>query len=689
MERFKKIDWNPALEDIIDDVFIKDERLERESAMYRIMRDDFTDPFEDIEQDYANVNMELIQKFLSEDPLTDSEEEEEQKTDDKKRNRKKKNVDTDYKQNQEKRPYLPGIRKLPFNFPRRSCLTKAEQNMCLRVLLKFNNKRKELSKEEQSEMESYIALKDKILEEQKEFLNFAKSKWNDTFNWPIKYNRFIISKWNTKMKKFKKLPRYYIESKNISLSMQKINSTFNKSIEIKFISCLHQLGSFSKVMWPKLDRPSMLNVNPAILFSKYQCVTPNKVTQHFRLPVRDDTYCEKLAMETKADFVISSSGLKCLLNTDSYYLNSWIIPIVIKSHNGKNVVYIDKKIPSSLATIPQKNTWVYKYILRHCFAGANNEMLKEKMQHTEENKSEKAAVHLDIGNIDLECSAEFNDYLKIYEEDLYSADADKSEKLDDLANDNETNDNKTNVMYKLFTIGPNESLNYELGKHDVKTYQMLVRTKMDGTEVLPNGKSQYVMLTPKMEHQLGFGAEAVTFEEVSHQWASLIFRPETSLARVRIAADTSEIIQIEKHTTTSLSNEMRRLYNVKIEDSLSILHNIIEGLSSLTPGQYIMRHVPQRGPFAYVYKQVEEPEKNVFDLHMICQSAMFQTVPKTPWPHIDTILTTPAIRHFKKMPAMFNAYQSFSGQPKKKPKKINFTKSAPRRSLRIKEVNEK
>lgn len=67
--------------------------------------------------------------------------------------------------------------------------------------------------------------------------------------------------------------------------------------------------------------------------------------------------------------------------------------------------------------------------------------------------------------------------------------------------------------------------------------------------------------------------------------------------------------------------------------------------------------------------------KNVFDLQIVCQSAMFQTVPKTPWPHIDTILTTPAIRHFKKMPAMFNAYQSFSGQPKKKPKKIDFTKS--------------
>lgn len=385
----------------------------------------------------------------------------------------------------------------------------------------------------------------------------------------------------------------------------------------------------------------------------------------------DDIYCENFAIKTKADFVISSSGLKCLLNSDSCYLNSWIIPIVVKSHNGKNVVYIDKRIPPSITTIPQQNTWVYKYILRHYFV---DEEFKGKMQHTKENKSENVTIHSDLGNMDMECSAEFNDYLKIYEEELYEpSDAQKS---DDLTSGNKTNNIKTNVMYKLFTIGPTESLNQELGKHDVKEYQMLVRTKSDGTEVLPN-KTQHVILTPKMEHQLGLGAEAVTFEELSHQWASLVFSPGTILGRVRIEADSSEIIQIEKHTTASLSNEMRRLYNTKIEDSLSILHNIIEGLSSLTPGRYIMRHVPQRGPFAYIYKQVEEPGKNVFDLHTICQSAMLQTVPKTPWPLIDTMLTTPAMRQFKKMPAMFNPsyYQSLSNKHKGRPRKIDSTES--------------
>lgn len=75
---------------------------------------------------------------------------------------------------------------------------------------------------------------------------------------------------------------------------------------------------------------------------------------------------------------------------------------------------------------------------------------------------------------------------------------------------------------------------------------------------------------------------------------------------VRIEADTSEVIQIERHTIASLSSEMKRLYNVKVEDSLSILHNIIEVLLFLTPGRYILKHVPQNGSFAYIYKQVEE-----------------------------------------------------------------------------------
>lgn len=52
----------------------------------------------------------------------------------------------------------------------------------------------------------------------------------------------------------------------------------------------------------------------------------------------------------------------------------------------------------------------------------------------------------------------------------------------------------------------------------------------------------------------------------------------------------------------------------------------------------------------------------------------FQTISKTPWPPIDNTITTPALRCFKRMPAMFNPIlvrQKFSsdrprrGRPKK------------------------
>lgn len=116
-------------------------------------------------------------------------------------------------------------------------------------------------------------------------------------------------------------------------------------------------------------------MNPETLLRRYRpSIVFDKATEHFRLPVSEDKYCEKFALESKADVVISSSGLKCLLNNlDSNHANTWAIPVVIKSHNEKNVVYIDKKLPPLTATVPEKNTWVYKYILRYYFVDVKKE----------------------------------------------------------------------------------------------------------------------------------------------------------------------------------------------------------------------------------------------------------------------------------------------------------------------------
>lgn len=124
-----------------------------------------------------------------------------------------------------------------------------------------------------------------------------------------------------------------------------------------------------EVILPKLDKQCVLFMDPNTLLERYPpCISPDKVIQHFKLPVSEDTYCESLAVEAKADFVISSSGLKCLLsNVDPNYPKPWLIPVIVKSNHEKNIVYVNKRLPPAKATVSEKNTWVYKYILRHYF----------------------------------------------------------------------------------------------------------------------------------------------------------------------------------------------------------------------------------------------------------------------------------------------------------------------------------
>lgn len=143
---------HPALEDIIDNVFIKEERMERESAMYRLMNDNFINPFEDIDNEYADVNVELIKKYLHEDGEVSSDTEDENLQ----VKEEVKHGGNSSMQKQEK-PYVPGIRKLPFYFPRRSHLDKAQQTICLQVLLRLcSNERKGMNETERKELEEYM-----------------------------------------------------------------------------------------------------------------------------------------------------------------------------------------------------------------------------------------------------------------------------------------------------------------------------------------------------------------------------------------------------------------------------------------------------------------------------------------------------------------------------------------------------
>jgi len=139
---------------------------------------------------------------------------------------------------------------------------------------------------------------------------------------------------------------------------------------VKYIVILrvHFQELLSEIKLPKLDQRKLLNVSTQMLRQRFISTKQLDKEAHFISSVSEDMYCEDFAIKAKVDLVISSSGLKCLLNNiNTTYSSSWLIPVVIKSHNGKTIIYIDKRLPPTVATISQKNTWAYKYVLRYYF----------------------------------------------------------------------------------------------------------------------------------------------------------------------------------------------------------------------------------------------------------------------------------------------------------------------------------
>lgn len=60
-------------ENIVDNKFIENGSLERNSSAYKILSGNFIDPFKDLDEEYANVNKELIEHLVKDDPLDNNE----------------------------------------------------------------------------------------------------------------------------------------------------------------------------------------------------------------------------------------------------------------------------------------------------------------------------------------------------------------------------------------------------------------------------------------------------------------------------------------------------------------------------------------------------------------------------------------------------------------------------------------
>nr|XP_034194184.1 uncharacterized protein LOC117610656 isoform X7 [Osmia lignaria] len=600
----------PPLEDILDNTFFSAERLEKESVMYRIMNGNFIDPFKGIEEDYNNVDINLIKSI---DPELNKEDTDNEIT----TNDTKK--ESQLQQKKDVKPNVPGITKPIFRFPKKSKLNAAQHAMCLRVLLRFSEADKpKLTPIEREELQTYLNLQHIISQEQDEFIEFAKSKWHER-SFKITCEDYVNLRWKSKLRYIYKLPRYYSEVTNVPFIA-------NKNIEVKFISLCLQMGEFPKIILPSSMKPYKL------------CVTSQQLRKRFP-PEKN------LCSESSVPFKLPTSH-----------------------HHQLQVMFQIKIIG-------------YISISLDIFLLMQN----IKLQKVEKDNNIKDASKEPEYKNDIDSLKNMSDCKTHSSTTAHCNTSHFISNSQDTQNKTFKTNLKGNISYKLFTIGPQLSEQNGLMKNVAKEYRMLVRTKTDGFEILENKVQRLLMLTPKLEYQADLGAEAVTLEESLKQWVSLIFRPHTSLARVRISAKTSEILQVEHRTAMSINNEIKRLYNIKVDNSLTILHNIIQYLQNLAPGRYIMRHTVRNGAFATIYKEVENTGKNIFDLHTMYGEEFFN-LPNTAWIPLDKTIPTPMHKFFERMPAMFSPLNNTNFTNNKKTSEVKQTNTrAVRRSLRNKQ----
>lgn len=135
--------------------------------MYNLINGTLTDPFANIEDDCDEINLEALKQWYGKD-ISDIEEDKNESEDEITQNEKnyaeeqlKHNINKQPKNKQttvnEKKSYIPGIRKLPLHFPRISKLNSRQHAMCICVLSRLMGPQSvSISAKEKAKLEQYM-----------------------------------------------------------------------------------------------------------------------------------------------------------------------------------------------------------------------------------------------------------------------------------------------------------------------------------------------------------------------------------------------------------------------------------------------------------------------------------------------------------------------------------------------------
>ncbi|RZC38475.1 uncharacterized protein BDFB_001399, partial [Asbolus verrucosus] len=293
--------------------------------------------------------------------------------------------------------------------------------------------------------------------------------------------------WKRNIERYLKYPQFYKDTSSICLNYDENEST----------------GTLARFAPPNLKEPYCLKL---VTLPKLE----EEISLNSKLPVSQDQNIIKLLETHQFNAVISSSGLKQIIDYTNTKIK-WIIPVVIKDISindiKKKVVFIDKVLPKVNPSYQDLKYYAYKQLLK-----SNLCQYKAFSFPTEETPVENSTGNRENSE-------------KAPDENLEKTDeAQKGQSKQRLIHHN--------VSYKIWSVQKTDNQNTLMkSKAKDKEIKLLIRCKLDACELTEQGALYPVIIKPKIEQQLQYGANIATKSELAREWASLFFRVYSNLYR--------------------------------------------------------------------------------------------------------------------------------------------------------------
>ncbi|XP_046389932.1 uncharacterized protein LOC124158721 [Ischnura elegans] len=340
-EEILNVKWGSVLEHQKE--LLPEDYLQKNSAAYRILNDEFTKEWSSDSSDDANCKKNVPVKGGKKAPKTAL---------------------------QVHQPY-----KLFTSYPKHSTLTARQQKAYLEFMKKFSNKYAMIDLADQEEFQRYQKLQVKVAAEQIQYLeflrNFALQNQSRYSSMSHDIERYVNERWKVKLKNPLKYPRYYRPYRTIGL----VSNDAKEPLDLIPLDTIVKRGKFYNLMTKTTGRIGreyygIVTRHPIIT---EEIANRTRLTT-FNCPVSRDQNAEIYAAVMNVDFVLSSSSVKKICDNFPPFNKFWEIPVVVKEcdveENGikvkKKVVFIDKALPPRRMTVVDKLLCYHKIAVK-CF----------------------------------------------------------------------------------------------------------------------------------------------------------------------------------------------------------------------------------------------------------------------------------------------------------------------------------